>query len=113
MRTQNQHEMPASVGANLPFAYLPIASVSKAVGFSTSRIYELIKKGEFPPGDLIGAQSRRWKSTDIANWLLRQSELAAQREAELAPPLKRKSAAAVRKAAEMRASAKVADHAAA
>ena len=95
--------LPASVGAHLPFCYLPIREVCAAVGFSTSRIYELIRQGEFPAGDLIGAQSRRWKSTDIAAWLITQSERSVQREAELAAPLKRKSRAAAQASVEKRA----------
>lgn len=91
--------LPADVGTHLPFVYFPIAAVKQAVGFSTSRIYDLIRRGEFPPGDLIGAQSRRWKSTDIANWLVAQSEKSAQREADMAAPLKRKADAAAQKSA--------------
>jgi len=70
---------------------MPIKAVLGAVGLSTSRVYELIRQGEFPAGDLIGAQSRRWKSTDIAAWLIAQSEQSAQREAAMAAPLKRKA----------------------
>ena len=115
MRTQsNQHQsLPESAGAYLPFVYLPIKAVLGAVGLSTSRVYELIRQGEFPSGDLIGAQSRRWKSTDISAWLIAQSEKAAQREAELAGPLKLKADAAARKSAANRSVAKEADHAAA
>lgn len=75
----------------LPFCYMTIAQVIAAVGISASRVYELIKLGEFPPGDLIGKQSRRWKSTNIAAWLIEQSEQSAQRQADLAPALKRKA----------------------
>lgn len=105
--------LPASVGIHLPFCYLPIAQVVAAVGFSTSRIYELIKAGEFPPGDLIGAQSRRWKSTDIAAWLLEQSAKSAQRQSELGAALKRKADKAAKTGAANRAAraAKGADHA--
>lgn len=108
---QKQHALPTEVGAHLPFIYLNIATVRQAVGFSTSRVYDLIRQGEFPRGDLIGAQSRRWKSTDIAAWLNRQAELAAQREAELATPLKRKAAKASMKSARSRALRGEADHA--
>lgn len=83
--------LPASVGVHLPFCYLPIAQVIAAVGLSTSRVYELIRIGEFPTGDLIGRQSRRWKSTDITAWLIEQSEKSVQRQADLAPALKRKA----------------------
>lgn len=124
MRTQStqQHAapafagatLPASVGVHLPFCYMPIAAVIAAVGISTSRIYELIRLGEFPAGDLIGKQSRRWKSTDIAAWLIAQSEQAAQRESELAAPLKRKADHAAKlgaRARAERAAAKEASHA--
>jgi len=82
---------------------MPIRAVIAAVGFSVSRIYELIRQGEFPAGDLIGAQSRRWKSTDIAAWLVAQSEKSKQHEAELAAPLKRKSNAAAQASVSKRA----------
>lgn len=87
----------------LPFTYLKVSDVCAAVGFSTSRIYALIKQGDFPPGDLIGAQSRRWKSTDLAAWLNEQSEKSAQRNAELAAPLKRKADKAASTSAAARA----------
>lgn len=106
--------LPASVGVHLPFCYLPITQVVAAAGLSTSRIYELIKAGAFPPGDLIGKQSRRWKSTDITAWLIEQSKQSAQRQAELAPALKRKAARAASISASKRAAravAKGADHA--
>lgn len=102
---QTQHSVTAHTalslpaGANLPFVYLTIANVTQAVGLSTSRIYALIKQGEFPTGDLIGAQSRRWKSTDLAAWLIAQSEKAAQREADLGAPLKKKADQASQKSA--------------
>jgi predicted DNA-binding transcriptional regulator AlpA len=92
------HSVSAFAGASaqhLPFIYLQLRAVSAAVSLSQSRIYALIKAGEFPRGDLIGAQSRRWKSTDIAAWLTEQSEKAAKREADLAAALKRKSQKAV------------------
>lgn len=98
----------------LPFTYMPIKAVIAAVGFSTSRIYDLIRKGEFPAGDLIGAQSRRWKSTDIAAWLVAQSEKSAQREADLAAPLKKKANRAAQKSAlARRQKAQGGDHASA
>ena len=107
--------LPASVGVHLPFCYLPIAQVVAVVGLSTSRIYELIRIGDFPAGDLIGKQSRRWKSTDIAAWLIEQSEKSGQRQADLAPALKLKADRAASISASNRAArvaAKGAGHAA-
>lgn len=85
----------ALIGAGLPFIYLPKQSVTLACGMSIAAIYALIKQGDFPKGDLIGAQSRRWKSTDIAAWLNAQAEKAAAREDELGKPLKSKAAKAL------------------
>jgi len=100
-------------GANLPFVYLPIAAVRGAVGFSTSRIYELIKAGEFPPGDLIGRQSRRWKSTDISAWLEEQSAKSAQREADIGVKLTATAnrAASASRSARLQRAGKEANHA--
>lgn len=109
MSTSIPLSQPEMVGNYLPFVYLQIAAVRSACGLSTSSVYVLIKAGKFPPGDLIGAQSRRWKSTDIAAWLNQQAEKASQREAELSAPLKRKSNMAVLKKASLR---KEVDHAA-
>ncbi|MGB4766124.1 MAG: hypothetical protein WBH09_04365, partial [Rugosibacter sp.] len=47
--------------------------------------------GDFPLGDLIGAQFRRWKSTDIAAWLNEKAKEDSLREAELFTTLRRKS----------------------
>lgn len=85
----------ALAGANLPFIYLPVKAVTAACGMSVAKLYALIKRGEFPTGDLIGAQSRRWKSTDIAAWLCEQSTKAASREDELGSRLRAKSLKAV------------------
>lgn len=89
------HNDSALSGAGLPFIYLSKKSVTLACGMSIAAIYALIKQGDFPKGDLIGAQSRRWKSTDIAAWLNAQAEKAAAREDELGKPLKSKAAKAL------------------
>lgn len=94
MHAPNQH---------LPFVYLKIGDVCAAVGFSVSVLYARIAASEFPAGDLIGKQSRRWKSTDIAAWLNEQSAKSAQRNAELAGPLKRKADKAALNSAAARA----------
>ena len=70
-------KLPAEVGIHLPFIYMPIAAVKAAVGLSSSTIYVMIARGEFPAGDLISSQIRRWKSSDIANWLQQRAAAAA------------------------------------
>lgn len=90
------HNDSALSGAGLPFIYLGIKSVTLACGMSVAKTYAEIKAGRFPAGDLIGAQSRRWKSTDIAAWLNEQAEKAAAREDELGKPLKEKAAKATK-----------------
>lgn len=100
---QAQHSTAALAGASLPFIYMPISAVKAAVGLSSSAIYQRISKGDFPAGDLIGDQSRRWKSTDISAWLLDQSAKAERRREELAAPLKAKADRAAKKSAQARA----------
>jgi predicted DNA-binding transcriptional regulator AlpA len=86
-----RRELPVDTGClNLPFFYMNLGAVICATAFSKSKVYSLIQRGEFPPGDLV-CSSRRWKSTDIAAWLTEQAEKAAQREDELADRLKRRA----------------------
>lgn len=47
---------------------LPLPDVEASVGFKRSHIYDLIKKRRFPAPVAIGT-SRRWKKSDIQNWI--------------------------------------------
>ncbi|MDY0012851.1 MAG: AlpA family phage regulatory protein [Rhodocyclaceae bacterium] len=75
--------------AYLPFVYFNAAEVTRATGISRAMMYALIRAGEFPEGDLIAAQSRRWKSTEIAEWLKTRAKNLATRQ--LAEALKVKA----------------------
>lgn len=69
----------AAVPPGLPFVYLPIKAIAEAVGRSVPTLYKLIASGKFPQGDLIDANTRRWRSDVVARWL---EETAAKAEAE-------------------------------
>lgn len=68
-----------AVPPGLPFVYLPIKAVASAVGRSVPTLYKLIASGKFPQGDLIDANTRRWRSNVVARWL---EETAAKADAE-------------------------------
>lgn len=80
---------------NLPFTYLDMHAVCAATGQSKSKVYALIARGEFPEGDMISMQSRRWKSTDIADWLEKTAAAAERNREALQAPLRSKAALAV------------------
>ena len=52
----------------MPEKLLPLPEVEAAIGFKRSHIYELIKQGQFPAPVAIGT-SRRWKQSDVQNWI--------------------------------------------
>jgi prophage regulatory protein len=43
--------------------------VVKTVGLSRSRIYDLIKRGEFPPPFPLGKRAVGWSSTAVERWV--------------------------------------------
>jgi len=51
-------------------------SVFELTGLSRSVIYDLIKKGEFPPGIKVG-RSRVWPASQIAEWQRKMMEAQA------------------------------------
>ncbi|PZP54577.1 MAG: hypothetical protein DI596_12625 [Azospira oryzae] len=48
---------------------LNVSQVCDTCGISRSRLYGLIKAGEFPPGILISKGSRRWPSEAVEGWI--------------------------------------------
>ncbi|MDA8417104.1 MAG: AlpA family phage regulatory protein [Betaproteobacteria bacterium] len=48
--------------------------VEAMTSLSRSRIYALIKTGEFPPPIRLGAQSVAWVRTDIDEWIVQRIE---------------------------------------
>lgn len=50
---------------------LPLPKVEDKVGFKHTKIYELIRAGEFPTGKLIQGK-RLWLEREIDEWIERQ-----------------------------------------
>ena len=48
-------------------------SVPELTGLSKTVIYDMIKKGEFPPGIKVG-RTRVWPASQIAEWQQRMME---------------------------------------
>ena len=56
---------------------LPLPEVEDTTGFKKSHIYALIKQGLFPAPVAIGA-SRRWKHSDVQNWIAEKIKQSAE-----------------------------------
>ena len=79
---------------DLPFTYLKLQAVCNATGHSKTKIYDLISRREFPEGDMISKQSRRWKSTEIAAWLEKTAAAAERNRTALQAPLRSRASLA-------------------
>lgn len=60
----------------MPEKLLPLPEVEATVGFKRSHIYSLIKQGQFPAPVAIGT-SRRWKQSDVQNWITEKIKQSA------------------------------------
>jgi prophage regulatory protein len=47
--------------------FLPLAEVEARVGLKKTKIYEMVRDGEFPPPGKIG-RLNRWRDDAIAAW---------------------------------------------
>lgn len=50
-------------------AFLRLPEVSRRVGFSKSRLYALISKGQFPQPIRIGQRASAWLESEIDAWI--------------------------------------------
>ncbi len=48
---------------------LKVSDVARALAVSTRTVWRLVSAGELPPPQKIGKRLRRWKSTDIENYI--------------------------------------------
>lgn len=58
------------------FKYLSAAQVCEFRGCGLSKFYGDIKAGRFPAGESLGANTVRWRSDVVADWLEEQSRNA-------------------------------------
>ena len=49
--------------------FLNIADVEATVGLKKSKIYQLVRAGDFPSGLKLGTRSRRWPASQIQSWI--------------------------------------------
>lgn len=59
-----------------PQSLLPIRSVQAQTNLGRTKIYELIRKGEFPAPIKLGARTARWPAAVIDDWI--QKKIDAQ-----------------------------------
>jgi len=91
------------------FRYLNFRQVAEYRGISVATVYADIAAGRFPAGERLGANTVRWRSDVVANWLEQQSLNASTIAEEVSRKAKERSRLAVegkrRKAAERAAQA--------
>ena len=59
-----------------PQSLLPIRSVQAQTNLGRTKIYDLIRKGEFPAPIKLGARTARWPAAAIDAWI--QKKIDAQ-----------------------------------
>lgn len=52
---------------------LTLPAVENTIGFKRSHIYDLVRENKFPAPVAIGT-SRRWKETEVQDWISRQTK---------------------------------------
>ncbi|MBB3142769.1 helix-turn-helix transcriptional regulator [Halomonas organivorans] len=62
---------------------LPMKEVAERVGYSESKVYQMIRRGEFPAGRKMPTGGVRWLDEDVDEWI--RTTFAQAPEAHLAP----------------------------
>lgn len=63
---------------------LPMKNVSERVGYCESKLYAMIREGEFPPGRKLATGGVRWLDTEVDEWIMRAYEQAPAAHLRLA-----------------------------
>lgn len=77
------------------FKYLNFRKVAEYRGCSVSTLYGDVAAGRFPAGERLGANTVRWRSDVVADWLEKQSLNAAASAEELSKKAKERARLAV------------------
>lgn len=59
--------------------YIRLPEVRRRVALGTTKIYEMIKAGEFPAQVQLGARAVAWVESDITEWCRQRLQAARQR----------------------------------
>lgn len=63
---------------------LSMKAVSERVGYSESKLYAMIREGEFPPGRKLATGGVRWLDADVDDWIMRAYAQAPEARLRLA-----------------------------
>lgn len=63
---------------------LSMKAVSGRVGYSESKLYSMIREGEFPPGRKLATGGVRWLESDVDDWIMRAYAEAPEARLRLA-----------------------------
>jgi prophage regulatory protein len=64
---ERDHESPALAPPESP--YMRMGEVMTRTGLNSSKIYELIRKGQFPKWSDLPKSASGWRKSDIETWL--------------------------------------------
>ena len=59
-------------------------AVSERVGYSESKLYAMIREGDFPPGRKLATGGVRWLDTEVDDWIMRAYAQAPEARLRLA-----------------------------
>lgn len=63
---------------------LSMKSVSERVGYSESKLYAMIREGDFPAGRKLATGGVRWLESDIDDWIMHAYAQAPEARLRLA-----------------------------
>ena len=58
-----------------PDRLLTAKEVTKMVGIAPATLYRLVKKGQFPPGLTMGSTCRRWRRSQVWEYVAQCEEV--------------------------------------
>ncbi|MGP9499553.1 helix-turn-helix transcriptional regulator [Halomonas sp. AOP43-D1-4] len=63
---------------------LPMKQVAEKVGYCESKVYAMIREGEFPPGKKMATGGVRWLDEEVDAWIMRAYAQAQEARLRLA-----------------------------
>ena len=59
--------------------FLTLADVERATSLKKSKLYDLIRHGDFPPQHRITERRRAWLASDVDAWIRQRANIPAER----------------------------------
>ena len=59
----------ATIGQKPFIRLLRIDDVCRTIGLGKTKIYEMVREGEFPPPVALTSRSRAWRQDEVQKWI--------------------------------------------